>query len=91
MQYCCNIPLTAAGLKSVFSHLIYENFLISFEHCERGYKCVGEIVKPATYVDIKAGFIKVSRKTPVSRNSHKKYSHIHNKDIENGNSIVTAI
>lgn len=50
---------------------------------EKGYKRVGEVAKPASYDDIKAGRIKVSRKTPVSRNSHKKYSHVHNKDIEN--------
>lgn len=48
-------------------------------------------MKPATYGDIKTGCIKVGRKTPVSRNSHKKYSHIRNKDIENRNSIVAAI
>lgn len=50
---------------------------------EKGYKHVGKIVKPATCDDIKAVHIKGSRKTLVRRNSHKKYSHMHNKDIEN--------
>lgn len=57
--------------------------LFNIMKSEKGYKHVGEMAKPASYDDIKAGRIKVSRKTPVSRNSHKKYSHVHNKDIEN--------
>lgn len=50
---------------------------------ERGYKCVGEMVKPDAYDDVKADSIKVSRKTLLSGNSQRKYSEIHNKDTGN--------
>jgi len=57
--------------------------LLSTMKSEKGYKCAAEIAKPATYDDIKAGCMEVSKNTRVSRNSHKKYRHMHNKGTEN--------
>lgn len=57
--------------------------LLGIMNSEQGYKCVGEMVKPDTYDDVKAGSTKVSRKTLLRGNYQRKYSEINSKDIEN--------